>query len=381
MCKYILILFLLLPMLTFAQAKLNFQKVDSLTYQYYLKGDWSHLTELSKEAFKQDIDSKFLRQRTGYAYFMSGDYYAAKNQYEKALAFDQADEISREFLYYSSLSAGSFNTRYYAGNLSYNSATKLGIKSINPVESIDTEFNLKTNQTTTRSNQVYYRAGINTELGYRVTLYQAYSYYEQTISKVLTQQPEYLALLKWTLSPDWQVKTAYHHLFTTVGNTKYPADFGFIALFRQLNRFHLETNASLLRTSLVTTQQFGLHAGVIFPGKSNFYFTSAVIGMIENAVYRTIISETAGIKCIGNLWAEGNITKGNLKNYNTCNSLYVYNSADPSDFRTGLSLLWFKGKHLVISGNFTFDQQKIENNPPNKYYYQYSYSGGIKWKL
>jgi hypothetical protein len=297
------------------------------------------------------------------------------------VAFDLADEITREFLYYSSLYAGAFNTRYYAGNLSYDLATKLGIKSINPVESIDTEFNLKTNQTTTRSNQIYYRAGINTELGYRVSLYQAYSYYEQTISKILTQQPEYLALLKWTLSPDWQIKTAYHHLFTTVGNTKYPADLGYIALFRQLNRFNLETNASLLRTSLSTTQQFGLHAGVILPGKSNFYFTSAVIGMIENAVYRTIFSEKAGIKCIRDLWAEGNITMGNLKNYNTCNSLYVYNSADPSVFRTGLSLLWFKGKHLVISGNFTFDQQKIEYNTPNKYYYQYSYSGGIKWKL
>ena len=261
-------------------------------------------------------------------------------------------------------------------------ASKLGIKKHSiPVESIDTEFNLKTNQTPTRSNQVYYRAGINTELGYRVSLYQSYSYYQQTISKVLTQQPEYQALLKWTLAPEWQVKTAYHHLFTTAGNTKYPADLGFIALFRQLGRFNLEANASLLGTSLVTTQQYGLHAGVILPGKSNLYFTSAVIGMVENAVYRTIFSETAGLKCIGNLWAEGNVTKGNLKNYNSCNSLYVYNSADPSVFRTGLSLMWFKGKHLVISGNISFDQQKIENNMPIKYYYQYSYSGGIKWKL
>ncbi len=381
MSKYTIILFLFLPLFSFSQAKLSFQKADSLTYQYYLKGDWKHLIELSKEAFKLDIDSKFMRQRAGYAYFMTGDFYAAKYQYEKALAFDQSDNFTREYLYYSSFNAGSFNTRYYAGMLSSDLATKLGIKSSNPVESIDTEYNLKTNQTTTRSDQTYYRFGVNSELGYKVSLYQAYSYYGQTISRVLTRQPEYLAILKWSLSPALMIKTAYHHLFTTIGNKNYPANLGFIGVTTQQNRFSFEANTSLLRTANVSTKQFGFQAGVILPGKSNIYFTSAITGMVENSAYRTIFSETAGLKCIGNLWAEGNMTLGNLKNYNTYNSRYVYNSADPSVFRTGLTLSWFAGSHLVFTGNFTFDQQEIENAIINKNYYQYSYSGGIKWKL
>lgn len=273
------------------------------------------------------------------------------------------------------------NTRYYAGILSYDSANRLGIQKYNPVESVDTEINLKTNQETTRSNQIYYRAGINTELGYRVSLYQAYSYYEQNISNTLTQQPEYLAILKIAIVPAWQIKTAFHRLFTTVGNTNYPANLGLMAISSQLNRFNLEANASLLQSAQATTQQYGFQAGFVLPGKSNMYFTSAVAGMIENSVCRTIFAETAGLKCIGNLWAEGNITLGNLKNYNTTNALYVYNSTDPSVFRTGLTLAWFLGKHLVLSGNFTFDQQEIENSTANKFYYQYSYSGGIKWKL
>ena len=379
MRRYVVILILLFPMFTFAQAKLTFQKADSLSYLYFLKGDWKNLIQVTKVAFKQDIDTKFMRQRAGYAYFMTGDYYAAKKQYEKALSFDRADNTTREYLYFSNLNAGAINSRYYAGNLSFDSATKLGIQQFNPVESFDTEFNLKTNQETTRSSQYYYRVGINTELGYRVSLYQAYSFYEQYISNVLTRQPEYLAILKIALAPAWQAKASFHRLFTSVGNTSYPANLGFVAISTQVNRFNIEANASVLKSAQSLTQQAGFQTGVVFPGKSNLYFTSAVTGMFENSAFHTIFAETFGLNCLRNVWAEGNITLGNLKNYNSINSLYVYNSSDPSIFRTGLTLLWFKGKHLVFTGNLTFDQQ--ENNSTNKYYYQYSYSGGIKWKL
>ena len=381
MYRYVVILFLFFPLSSFSQAKLSFQKADSLSYQYYLRGEWGNLIELSKEAFKQKINSKFMYQRAGYAYFMMGDYYAARHQFNKALEFDQSDNFTREYLYYSALNAGSENTRYYAGNLSDDSASKLGIRPFNPIESLDTEFNLKINEAKTRSNQNYYRFGINTELGYHLSLYQAYAYLDQLIGNELTRQPEYMALLKWTLTPVWHVKTAYHRLFTNIGNVNYLANMGYIALSSRLNRFNFEANASTLKSTLTTTQQIGFQASVVFPGKSNLYFTSSVAEMFEKATYRPIYSQTIGLKCFDNLWAEGNITFGNLKNYNTFNSLYVYNSEDPSVFRTGYSLFYFLGKHITLIGNFTFNQQEIENNSANKYYYQYSYSGGLKWKL
>jgi len=124
-----------------------------------------------------------------------------------------------------------------------------------------------------------------------------------------------------------------------------------------------------------------LQASYILPGRSNIYITSSLVGMIENSAFRTVYSQTAGLKCFKNLWAEGNMTLGNLKNYNTNNSIYIYNSVDPTIFRTGLSLFYFVGKHLTLIGNFTFDQQEIENIIFKAYYYQYSYSGGLKWRL
>ena len=381
MYKYVLIFLILFPLSSFSQVNLTFQKADSLSYQYYLRGDWNNLIKLTKEAFKQDLDSKFMRQRAGYAYFMTRDYFAAKCQYEKALTFDQSDNITREYLYYSALNTGSMSSRFYAGNLPYDAITRLGVRKFNPIESVDTEFNLKTNQMKSRSNPDYYRIGLNSELGYRLSLYQAYSYYEQTISGEVTRQPEYLALLKWVPSPFWQIKIAYHRLFTNVGNTNYPANLGLIALSSQLSRFSFEANASVLKSSTTTTQQMGVQAGVVLPGRPNIYLTGSVVEMHENGAYRTIYAQTAGFKCSRNLWAEGNITVGNLKNYNTFSSLYVYNAVDPSVFRTGLSMFYFTGKHITLFGNFTLDQKGIENLAVNGNYYQYSYSVGIKWKL
>lgn len=381
MRKSIILIFIFLPLLGFTQSKLGFQKADSLSYQYYLKGEWNKLITLTNVAFNEGVDSKFIRQRAGYANFMTGDYTSAGIQYKKALAFDQQDELTKEYLYYSALNSGSENSRYYAGNLSAQTIKKLGLKRFNPVGYIDTEYSMKTNQTTTRSNQVYYRFGIQSELGYKVSLYQGFSYYEQIISNVLTRQPEYVAIFKWSLNPVWQIKGGYHHLFTNVGNISYPGNLGLIALAAHLNRFIFETNASMLKASSAITKQVGLQTGVVLPGRSNLYITVSLVGMSESGSLRAIYSQTAGLKLSKNLWAEGNITLGNLKNYNTFNSLYVYNPADPTMFRSGISLAYFIGKHLSVLGNFTFDQQKMSNSTNNNYYYQYSYSGGLKWKL
>ncbi len=381
MYKFLVLFILLLPLLGSSQEKLNFHKTDSISYQYYLNGEWEKLIDLTKEAFRQNIDSKYMRQRAGYAYFMSGDYTAAGIQLKKAYAFDVTDEFTREYLYYAAVNTGGENTRLYAQNLPVAVLTKLGIKPFNPLGMIDIEYNTKINQVNNRSNQIYYRFGISTDLGFRLSLYQAYAYYDQIISGGLTRQPEYLALLKWSISPDWHVRAAYHRLFTSSANVSYPGNIGYFALSSQVNRFNFEVNTSVLKTSLATTQQTGLQATAFLPGRSNLYFTGSLVGIYENSSFRTIYSQTVGLKCAKNLWAEGNITFGNLKNYSTYSTLYVYNSIDPSVFRTGLSLVYYIGKHLSFIGNFTFDQQEILNSNNNKYYYQYSYSGGLKWRL
>ena len=383
MVKYLILAFLLFPLLLKSQEKLTFHQVDSLTYQYFLKGQWKELINLTKKSEPLGFESKYLYQRAGYAYFMTADYFLARDQYEKALKFDPVDPVTLEYLYYCGLNTGSEESaRYYARNLDPETLKRLGIVSIKPVDALDMELNYKSNDATTRSDPSYYRVGIKTQLGYRLSLYQSVSYYGQTIDGNRTKQPEYFALLKWQATPKIQLKGAFHGINTKVMSYSYPAYLGFLGVSSQIKRFNLEGNISVLSLDTATVQQFGVQATVSLPGKSGVYFTSGLTGIAQNGTSRSVFSQSVGLKCFKKVWAEGNVTFGNLNNYNNLNALYVYNSYDPAVFRTGMTMFYLLNRHITIIGNFTYDQKEYGNNlNNNQYYKQYSISGGIKWRL
>lgn len=380
MGKFLISALIFVSVVAKAQEPISFLSVDSITYQYYLTGDWDKLIGIGKQAIGQKIDYKRLRQRIGYAYFAKADFYAAQLHYEKALVFDEYDADTRAYLYYCGLNTGDEAfARFHAAKLPKELQQKLKEDAFKPVDAIDLEYNYKANTTESRSNPTYLRAGLNTQLGYRLTLYQSVSNYQQTIDAVLTKQPEYFALLNWSLTSHTSLNVAYHYLNTSVGGLNYPGNLLFASLSTKMNRFRLGINGSVLNTDLGNSKQFGLQAGVTLPGKSNIYFNSMLSGMIGKGRQRIIFAQTAGVHLTKTLWAEGNITLGNLKNYNDHNALYIYNSIDPTTFRTGLSLFWYLGKSVTIFGNYTYDTKKIELTNFN--YKQYSFSGGIIWKL
>lgn len=383
MYKYLILAFLFFPLLLKSQENITFQQVDSLTYQYFIKGQWKELINLTKKSEPQGIESKFLYQRAGYAYFMMADYSMAREKYEKALKYDAADQITLEYLYYCGLNLGSQESaRYYAQNLFPETQKRLGIARLKAIDELDAELNYKSNDATTRSDPSYYRVGISTQLGYRLSLYQAISYYGQTIDGSLAKQPEYFALLKWSMSPNVVIKGAFHGINSKIGIYNYPAYLGFLGISSQIKRINLEGNASVLSLDTATVQQYGLQARLVLPGKSGVYITSGLTGITESGKSRAIFSQSVGLKCLKNFWAEGNVTLGNLNNYNNLNALYVYNPYDPTVFRTGMSLLYYLNQHITLIGNFTYDQKEFGNNlNNNQYYNQLSISGGIKWKL
>jgi len=185
--------------------------------------------------------------------------------------------------------------------------------------------------------------------------------------------------LNWSLNSHYLVGLAFHYLNTSVDGVKDPDNLIFGSFKTKINRYTLGVNGSILNDAAGNSEQFDLLAGVMLPGKSNIYFNSSLSGMIETGSYRTIFSQSAGGRLTKTIWAEGNITLGNLKNYNDHNALYVYNSVDPTTFRTGVSIFWYLGKSMTLVGNYTYDIKKINNTQTN--YNQYSFSGGIIWKL
>jgi len=380
MRKFLITVLFFVSAVAKAQQPITFLTADSLTYQYYMSGDWAKLIDAGNKAIEQNIDYKKLRQRMGYAYFVRSDFYAAQMEYEKALTFDSYDADTHAYLYYCGLNTANEEfARFHAGKFPDDLKQKLKEQTFRPVDAIDIEFNYKANTTISRSNPTYLRAGINTQLGYRFSLYQSVSNYQQTIESAVTKQPEYYALLNWSMTSHVSLDVAYHFLDVSLDGSKYPGNMVYAALSTRINRFSFGLSGSVLNYDTDVYKQFGLQAGAYLPGKSGIYLKSYLSEMIETGTNRIIFSQVAGTRVLKTVWAEGNVTLGNLKNYNDHKALYIYNSIDPTTFRCGISLFWYLGKSVTLIGNYTYDTKQIELT--NSKYKQYSFTGGIIWKL
>ena len=380
MAKFLTAALIIISLGTKAQEKMTFLRVDSITGQCYLNSDWDKLISIGKKAIDQNIDYKKLRQRIGYAYFQKADYTAALINYEYALKFDQYDYDTQAFLYYCGLNTGEEQyTRYYAAKLPEKLKKSEGIKQFKPVSQVDLEYNIKITNSDTRSNPTYTRLGLATQLGYRFELHQFVSTYGQTIDGIQIQQPEYYALLRSTLTSHLYLDVAYHYLNYRIDGVGNPGNLFFSGVSAKINRFGLGVNGSLFNNGTQNINQLGLWGGVTLPGKSTIYLKSSLNGLKNATDTRLIYSQTAGAHIYKSVWAEGNVTTGNLKNYNELNAYYIYNSYDPTEFRTGLTIFWYVRKNITLMFNFMNERKLIESTAVN--YNQQSFSGAITWKL
>jgi hypothetical protein len=387
--RYLIIVMLLFHLVSEAQDKLNFQSVDSLSYRYYNLGNWDELIMIGKSALKSNIDYKFLRQRIGYGYFMQRNYIEARYQFEKALTFDNFDSFSLEYLYYSCLNAGKVGfSGFFAQKLDPGLRKSLSIVPTKLLESIDLEYNYKYARIVHRSNPQFYRLGMNSQLGYRLFLYQSVSNYKQIIEiqgtgnkkTVRIKQPEYYALLTYSASGSMQVKAGYHYINTVSDTSVNNGNFGLFAVAKDLNRFSFETYGSVLSFGKGLIKQAGVKTEFRFPGKSNFTLAGTFSEVIQHGSNRFIYNQKAGVKALGKVWIECNLTFGRLIDYNDYNGLYVYNTYDPITFRSGGTMILYLNKNITVWTNFS-NERKEYFEDSLIHYYQFSYSGGIRWKI
>ncbi|MDD3321325.1 MAG: hypothetical protein PHS59_07765 [Paludibacter sp.] len=390
----ILLLFISLPF--YAQQNYTFATVDSLSYNYFVNGNWNELINISKEAEHQKIDFKYLQQRVGYAYFMKKDYYKAIKHYTKSLIFDKTDEISHLYLYYSALNIGDESmARYHFSLLSLKLQESLDTKKFSLISAIDLEYNYKINNSELRTNPNYTRIGVNSSLGYRLNLYQTLSRYNQTTDYVdITQQDEYFGSLSYSLFDRTNINFGYHYVNTKITTDPdsylYPGKVLYGKLSQRINRFDIGINASVFNSDLANASQLGIEIGYVIPSKVNLYLKSSIYNVksttydledIDTVSTNSIIfSQKIGLFALKNIWLEASLTLGNLNNFVDTNGMYLYNSTDPTTFRTGTSVFWYLNKHLIIYSNYTFDHKLIIDDTQENYK-QHSITGGIIWKI
>ncbi len=154
-----------------------------------------------------------------------------------------------------------------------------------------------------------------------------------------------------------------------------------IALAPYFKRISLELNGSALCIEQERTYQTGIQAGYVFPGRSGFYTSAAVSGLFLPSGSNIVYNQKAGVGLFAKkVWIEGNATFGRMANYNDYNGLYIYNSLDPILFRSGITSYIPIGRKITLWANFSYEQKEYYES--NLYYYnQFSYLGGLKWKL
>ena len=382
-------LLIILSLISFplrAQQKIDVQKVDSLSYNYYMVGDWKQLIEIGKIADENSIDFMYLQQRLGYANFMLGNNYSAIKHYSNALKFDPADQISHTYLYYAAIQVGDNDmAMFHASKLTPESQQYFKLKSFKPLDAIDFEFNYKINDSDVRSNPDYTRIGINSRLNYRLNIYQSISRYNQ-INDLYTniQQDEYFALLSYNLWSRTAVRFGYHYLNAKVDDAMYNLKDTFKtnvftgSVTHKIGRFEMGVSSSFLTGDTLQVQT-GAHFSFVLPGQFKPYFKSSVYSINRNGVNRLVYSQSAGFLATPKLWLEGEITLGDLDNYVENNGLYVYNSLDATKFRIGTTAFWYVSPKITLFANYSYNKKLISNSLT--YYNQNSLSGGFIWKL
>lgn len=385
--KYlILLLFLHFPG---AHAQGDFLYVDTLTYNYYQAGDWEKLIVSGKEAIAAGTDYKFLRQRLGMAYFSTGDFYRARKNFEKALEYDSFDQFTIRYLYLSYLNTGKTEySGYMADGMTPELRKELSVEKSRPLESIDAEFGYTFTGSGFRSDAQYYRLGLGSKIGNKIGLYQSFSGYFQSVAKDFTagagtfriRQPEYFALISWNISPRMILRTGYHYLTTRSGDLISRGHMFSVGISPDLNRFIVGMHASVLNYQGESTFQSSIETGYVFPGKSSFYVKGNMAWLLNSVENNMILSPMAGMQIWKGAWLEGNAAFGKLSLYNDYNGLYVYNSYDPLIMKAGATFTYYAGRRVSLWVNNTFGKKEYLNYSTAGYS-QFSYLGGIKWRI
>ena len=169
----------------------TFRTIDSASYADYTTRDWSKVIEVGKLAKKNEIDYFYLRMRLGIANYNLGYYNNSASNFEKALKFNNADQVAQLYLYDSYLVTGK-TSKALKLSAKFNDNTKsLLPDNIKVLEKVyagggylssnnfnnNSNYQLGRNNDTLNGNKVLIGSKINAYLGLQVNVSPTFSFY------------------------------------------------------------------------------------------------------------------------------------------------------------------------------------------------------------
>lgn len=196
-----------------AQSSLDSRTVEEISFRLLQEKKWDELIAFGRKSLDEQIDYFYLRLRLGIAYYESGRYRQARNQFEKALAFNSSDPVTQEYFYYSLLFTAQYDeARKFAATTDEPLKSKLtGNKNAVSATLLYTELGPKiSNRNDLYTNAFYFQTGLSHTLGSSLSLSHIYTYYGQNLTEGSFSQFQYYVAGSIPLGKGWSLAPAFH---------------------------------------------------------------------------------------------------------------------------------------------------------------------------
>ena len=188
-----------------AQDTLTAGTAENVSYQLYLRGSWDSLAVYCDRAIATGYDYYYMRMRAGIAWYKKTNYRKAIHHFEKALMFNANDDVANEYLYYCYVYSGEYDqARWLAKDFDSVFSVTAGIKKV-PVSMLLFEGGTKLSSSSLFQPVIYGHAALAHYVHDRVSLFHAFTYYNQKESRYAINQYQYYLKANVPMKKHWSL--------------------------------------------------------------------------------------------------------------------------------------------------------------------------------
>lgn len=436
-------LLLLLPFSVLKAQDKDESQIISDFLRWKQNNQWDSVIAFSNNHETGSIESFYVQNIIGEAFFRSNNYRKAAVYLEYAVKFNSSDAGNKLMLYQSyRFSGNEIMTKYQASKLNKYQKKENRISHFRLIEKIYLEtgicfsnniekngtrefvvenpVTITNNQFSLLDNYRYTHGGLQISLGPSVSLFTSYHRFniDEKIHQIIipgttykehyftSVETDYFATTNIRVGKTWSIHPAWHNIrFITKREI---LQNGVPSMVDSLIPSRM-AGITLVKNSLYSNHRWGIAFSEInfvrqihwnyeywhYPqGNLNFYTAWRLAFTGETKRIAPNLRFTMGGKLSHYLWAEGFACLGNLKNSNEQNGYILYNFSDNSHFNGGLNLIFPVGKHFEIrlmyqywlkSLSYDIETRKRISGQTNQkstsYFDNHNLTGSILWKL
>ena len=376
-----------------AQVKVNLDWYNDHTYRLYQEKNWAGLIELGDAAIKAGYDFYYLRLRLGIAFYDQEKFRSAISHFEDALKFSK-NPLAAEYLYYAYKLSG----RATDANLVYAKfKDQLRSRDISSpygfISGVYTETGIKflSPGNLDYGPLLYFHAGVEQQLGSRLTLYQGYMRFSRNIfhyesvpgfgpngvTTIKTKrkyiQNEYFLKATVSIIKGLQLLGSLHTqgVIDTVqyNNISYMG-----GISTNLKFMDLAVTYGISRINAIQYDQVSAGATFYPVMNRNFYLQSVLTYHKDEAVSNIIIYQKIGLRTGKKAWFEFYGSFGDMKNVQELDGFYIYNINNELNTRIGFTGNFLLGKKAKLLIGYTNESYKeLDSGLP--YHQNYLFTG------